>query len=221
MRNVIFVSIIFLIIFSSCRKRERTTKVNGTVIDYGSKEPIEDVKLIFMDGISTNGPISSSNFSSGKEIVGFSDQNGKFDLELTGEFSPYLFFGRDDYWPYEDGNGITSSAIYYSKGSVNEGVEIILKSKAWFASVFKNKNSSLDSMYFQPLSEKLENAGSAGKKYFFGSGPFDVNFGINRIANGNSFFRYLVGYIRNNKWHEKIDSVYIKKGEIYRDTIYY
>ena len=47
-----------------CSKIERTTSVSGTVLDFGSGEPIENVKIHLKDGWDSSSPFTNDAYFS-------------------------------------------------------------------------------------------------------------------------------------------------------------
>jgi len=87
--------------------------------------------------------------------------------------------------------------------------------------IMKSSIQKSDSLKYYELKKDLSKR-YVGDRKFYGVGPFEVtSLSQGRIAIGNDYFRYKIDYRRNNIWYEIIDSVYIKKGETFRDTIYY
>ena len=86
MKKSFLLIILFGMLFiSACEKKVRTTTtiVSGTVINAGSKQPIDSVKVTLLDGVSTAGEINSGNTTSGNKNVAYTDKEGKFRVEIA------------------------------------------------------------------------------------------------------------------------------------------
>ena len=214
-----------VILLVGCEKRiSRTTEVSGVVLDYGTKEPIEGVKIHLKDGFDGSSLLGNADYTTDAESIVYTDSDGKFDVELKGEYSAFLYPSHFEYWGFDDGHSITSGANFYKKGSKTTDEVIELKAQAWFGGVFSFMNA-VDSVIFGIT---FHHETGLPLKSFGVIYPIDtwdnniINLKDNeRIAIGNTYFKFCVWQKYDNIWHEKIDSVYIEKGEIYRDTIYY
>ncbi len=80
-----------MIFISACEKKVRTTTtiVSGTVINAFTNHPIDSVKVSLLDGVSTAGEIIPGNTSSGLTNFAYTDKEGKFKVQITGEYEPF------------------------------------------------------------------------------------------------------------------------------------
>jgi len=217
--KITFVLLIFAFTFSSCTKnRERTVFISGTVVDFGSGEPILDAKIHVKDGFNGSGPFTESDFTTDAEAIVYTDNKGFFEVELTGRFNPYLYPSKsDEYWPYDAGdNAVTTSAEVYKRGSENIDEEIKLKSKAALDIIFKSKVDFKDSLRIKEYQYDTIIPTFINRNLFVKSYHLYTD-----VAIGNYQYKFKVQYKRNQKWNEFLDSVYIAKGETFQDTIYY
>jgi hypothetical protein len=101
----------------------------------------------------------------------------------------------------------------------NEILEI--KADAYFDGYFKSisESSSSDTLIVDILSYVNYNTSYFVRTYF-GKGIHKWKTSPYRGI-GDKYLRFKLDYTRNNQWHTKIDSVFIKSHETYRDTIYY
>ena len=201
--------------FISCKKKPKVTKISGIVLDYGTNEPIEDVKIFVNDRFVSSGPFTDSNFGTDAEATVFTDKDGKFDVEIDAEYSVSLIPSKDsEYWSSDDRYG-------YSIGTITEDEVIKLKAKAWFAGKL-DSDIHVDSVRFKPVLEDFTVSGLFNKE-FYGKGVHELTtIKPGRIAIGNTFFRYQIEYKdTEGKWNSFIDSVYIKKGDVFTGTLKY
>ena len=95
MKTVLYITAIFvsLLIVISCEKKVRTTTtiVSGTVINAFTNHPIDSVKVSLLDGVSTAGEIIPGNTSSGLTNFAYTDKEGKFKVQITGEVTNQPF----------------------------------------------------------------------------------------------------------------------------------
>ncbi len=217
--KITLVVLIFTFTLISCTKnREQTVFISGTVVDFGSGEPIVDAKIHVKDGFNGSGPFTESDFTTDAEAIVYTDEKGFFEVELTGRFNPYLYPSKsDEYWPYDGGdNAVTSSAEVYKKGSENLNERIRLKSDAKMQGLIKFKDEVLDSIIVTQYRENVNQP--SDRQWFESRNQFDFR---NAAAIGNFHFRFQIEYKRNRVWKSVLDSVYITKGETFQDTIYY
>ncbi len=207
-----------MIFISSCEKKVRTTTtiVSGTVINAGSKQPIDSVKVTLLDGVSTAGEIISGNTTSGNKNVAYTDKEGKFRVEITGEYEAYIAFSKEK---YEAPNG--GLIKYFSKG-IHDNEIFEMKAEAFFwPTISTTKLTSYTS--FCPLYYDDNNCWSGWSESWSGTQTrkiYNVDLGGFRCI-GDKYMRFKIEFLLNNEWNTKIDSVYIKSFETYRDTIYY
>jgi len=207
-----------LVIAASCEKKERTTVVSGTVINAGSKQPIDSVKVSLLDGVSTAGEIIPGNTTSGKKNVAYSDKEGKFKVQITGEYEPFLSLSKQDYeapqgglvigvrWGEDNSDKIFEMKTYAYFNPVLVSVAYVTSVK--FCPAYFSKNT----LNFECESGWEETLGN-GSSQPFNNVPF--------LTYGDMFQKYKIDFRRNNILYNKVDSVYIKGFETYNDTIYF
>ncbi len=78
--------------------------MSGRVIDFGTREPIENVRIYVQDGFTGSGPILNHDDIGEKEALTYSDENGEFSVEIKAENNPVLYPSKtNEYWNYNDG----------------------------------------------------------------------------------------------------------------------
>ncbi|SKB30319.1 hypothetical protein SAMN03080601_00102 [Alkalitalea saponilacus] len=211
---------------TGCKESTYTTVVEGVVINTGSRQGIDSVLVTLQDGVSgTAGGFNlDMNTSSGKKNQVYTDANGAFRVELTGEHRPWLNVGKKGYAFYlSDRENVMGSQLSFPTGYTGD-VVIEMSAEASFAPVlFSKEATGGDVVRFNDLPyEKLDTLSDINKfiRTFNGVGPFaPYRNGVWSI--GDKYRRYYIELNRDNTFHSRIDSVYIKAFETYRDTIYY
>lgn len=209
------------------RDEEFTTRVSGKVVNRFSQEPIEGAYIYLKDGVGASGGFTiDTETSSDKRSEMYTDANGEFSLELTGEYSAYLGVGKEGYHEFEaDGAGIKS---YGRNGGNFENQTIELKAEAYFNGTFANSGVFSDNdtlivtlLSYESLTSIMALVSDANP--YVGEGPllFCPHCNDGKLAEGDRYLRFKLDYTRNERWQTKIDSVYIKSFETYTDTIYY
>jgi hypothetical protein len=221
MKNALI--IILLVFLSSCKKNPAPviTTIEGTVINIGSKQPIDSVKVTVVDGRSGSDSFfgSSKTSGTGKTVVKYTGTDGKFSISIEG-ISPVLYLDKTGYEFVYFREGSSDSFKEYLPGKKYTNEILDLWADAYFKGVFKGKLCIVsDSVYFDE-GEKIPLAFSKTTYLHFGNGPFGlIDKGWKGI--GDKYFSYWMKYQIQGKWNQKIDSVYIKSFTIYTDTIYY
>ena len=220
------------------RDEEFTTRVSGKVVNRFTQEPIEGAYVYLKDGVGASGVvIIDSETSSDKRSEMYTDANGEFSLELTGEYSVYLGVGKENYREFEaDGAGIKS---YGRNGGSFENQIIELEAQAGFNPLFEsvvpvNSTDSLiilfkDSRPDLPANKVKNRLNSGWNILYIGQQTsrfisVDTPKELEKLiapTTGDTHTEYQIAYTRNGQWETKIDSVYIKSFETYTDTIYY
>jgi len=227
MKTTLYITAIIalLVIAASCEKKERTTVVSGTVINAGSKQPIDSVLVTLLDGVSTAGEIIPGNTTSGKKNVAYTDKEGNFRVEITGEYDAFIAFSKEKYEAPSGGliTGVSSG--------VHQNMFFEMQSKAEFCGVFKSIHSDpeelrivfLDDGYPGDTNWSISGDNKVGNQLrFYGDKLIDI-CDRNKLyyVYGDRFLKFRLRIKRNSIWETKVDSVYLKGFETYHDTIYY
>jgi hypothetical protein len=222
MRFIIFM--LFLSVLFSCKKENETpiTTIEDKVINTGSKEPIDSVKVIAVDGVSTYDAFfgTSNNSGSGRYVITYTDINGKFNVSIKGN-SPCIFLVKDGYRFVVFTYGSSENYKSYIAGNKYKNEVLELWADAYFKGVFKGLSCLItDSVYFDEgnFVESLENLRSRNI-WWFGNGPFSPYYAWKGI--GDKYFSYWMRYQVKGIWQVRLDSVFIKSFTTYTDTIYY
>jgi hypothetical protein len=217
---LVFLFAVFFL--ASCGKKKYHTVVTGKVINYGSKEPVAGVRVVLADGIATGGVNVGSTSSDAKSET-FTDINGEFNIELTGNHITYLYLFKEGYsFSYSDG-GASIGMRPYSAGSVNKNQVLELKAEAFFDGKFKILNGSKEDSLKIKVLEFDHNLGYYIENGFKRErdGVDHVYFHVPLILAGHTYFIYEADLKKNGHWNSKIDSVFIKSFETFKDTIYF
>lgn len=213
-----------LLSLSACwpEPEEKTTIVEGIVVNSGTKEPIEGVLVSLLDG---SGYASApDNHSSGKANRVETDENGAFRVEITGIYHTSLAVGKRGYsWEHVI-DGAVQGSRPFSEG-LHENVVLEMDADAFFAPVLKSKESLKDDEMVS-----IEPSVYDDTKDFSRTGDIHECKGEilclafeNRPYRGigDKYLVYQLKYTRNATEFVLIDSVYIKSFETYRDTLSY
>jgi hypothetical protein len=212
-----------LLFFFACEKKERTTIVSGKVINAGSKQPIDSVKVSLLDGVSTAGQIIPGNTTSGKKNITYTDKEGKFRVEITGEYVPFLSLSKKDYEAPQGG-----LVIGVKWGEENADKLYEMKANAWFNPVVAPKSEFSSGIICPGTYNPLYGYECGYFVKYLPKSPIKVfdrenllgHFGWYQYG-GDMYQLYKIEVIRNDVKQVLIDSVYIKSLETYNDTIYF
>jgi hypothetical protein len=225
MKTQLFFIVVIMITILSCEKKVQTTVVSGIVLDAGSKQPIDSVLVTLLDGVSTAGEIIPGQTTSGKKNVAYSNKEGKFRVEITGEYSPFITLSKPRYGAPHGGLinsvkwGVANSMVY----------EMVAPSH--FCGKFHNVGEPVQELKIAiigPYDLKDTSQAMSGENVEGWQLVFRTNKSTYDICKenlifytgvGNSFQRYQLRVKRNNSWEKRLDSVYIKGFETYTDTI--
>ncbi|WP_235295966.1 carboxypeptidase-like regulatory domain-containing protein [Portibacter marinus] len=188
--------------------------MSGRVKDFGTGEPIENVRIYVQDGFTGSGPILNHDDIGEKEALTYSDENGEFSVEIKAENNPVLYPSKSsEYWNYNEG-GLVQSGEIFTKGGGHNNIEIVLKGKAYLNFRAETINGQADSIQYLGFVDypnvherELEKGQTFNRKETF--------------AIGNKYFVYDFSYKRDGVWTSILDSIYIPLGETRGDTIYY
>jgi len=216
---LIFLSAGFLLFIQSCSKDdEKTTVVSGIVIQSGNKQPLDSVRVTLRDGVSTaNDPIFPGQTASGCKNVAYTDKDGYFRVEITGEYGPFISLAKDKYMPPYSG-----AIIPMKWGANNAGKVFEMDAESHFEPTLFPINQTEHSTFCPLYYDGDDVCQSGWTKEWDGTKIkvlYDLIYGLDCI--GDKYLRYRLVYVRNGNTFTKLDSVYIKAFETYRDTIYY
>jgi hypothetical protein len=217
--TVLSISLLCLVGFS-CGKKKYHTVISGKVINYGSKAPIDSVLVVLQDGVSSSGSIIDGNTSSDSKDMVYTNNNGEFRVELKGEHHPYLWWSKKKHERYDPEYGREIKP--YSEG-IYENEILELQADAFFDGKFKIDQGLPE----DTLNVKILVIGF-GLGYYIENG-FKRNcdgtrycgFTIPLTLPGHTYYVYDVNYKKNGLWYHKLDSIYIKSFETFKDTIYF
>jgi len=229
MRNLVYILAAFSIIFFSCEKnKEKTTIIEGVVLNAGTKQPIDSVKVLLKDGnANTSGGFGiDGNTTSGKSATVYTDKEGKFTIQITGEFTPFLLASKKDYsfWsinPHRNLFGDYLPMIFGEK----QKYEINFYPNAKFQGILMQKDISriYSKIEFKQLCKSDSVFSFCGwpADEFVGIGPHQINPYGGPIVKGDRYFFFQIEKYSSSGVETIIDSVYIPGFTTYRDTIYY
>ncbi len=212
-----------MLFISACEKKDRTTIVSGKVINAGSKQPIDSVKVSLLDGVSTAGEIIPGNTTSGKKNIAYTDKEGKFRVEITGDYEPFLSLSKQDYEAPQGG-----LVIGVEWGNDNAYKVYEMKANAWFNPVVAPRSEfssgiicpAVYNQYYGCECEYLLKSLPETPMKVFDRKDLLGNFGWSQYG-GDTYQLYKIEVNRNGVKQIIIDSVYIKSLETYTDTIYF
>lgn len=212
-----FLVLLALLFFgTSCDEKMHTTIVSGKVINAGSKQPIDSVLVTLLDGVSTAGEFIPGNTTSGLKNVAYTDKEGNFRVEITGEYNAYLALSKAR---YEAPNGGLITSV--SEG-LHENMVYEMKAYSYFNPLIVPINpvsySKFCPAYFSAYLSDYNC--ESGWEASLGNSP-EHPYSIGFLTFGDMFQIYKIEFSRNNVDYTIIDSVFIKSFETFSDTIYY
>lgn len=221
MRIILF--ILFLSVLFACKKEDETpvTSIEGTVINIGSKMPVDSVEVIAVDGVSTYDTFfgTSNNSGSGRYVITYTDTNGKFNVNIKGNY-PCIFLVKDGYRFVVFTYGSSENYKSYSAGKDYKNEILELWADAFFNPVLQGLSCiSSDSILFDVI---YQNTKVGFNRLYYGNGPnkyYEDSKGYKTI--GDKYTGFWIKYQTKGVWHERLDSVFIKSFTTYTDTIYY
>ena len=203
--------LVLIATFFGCKKEGESlpyTEVYGKVVSTGSQQPIDSVRVSIWDGFGTT---TQSNYD-----TTYTDKNGNFHIGVRGN-EPVLFLHKKGYEFNYSYSGAALGVAPLIAGKKYDYEKFNLDGIAYFNPVFMNKIPMLssDSLIISvPPHIVIDYLGNGPHRYRFS----DPN-GVNLL--GDSYSKYKLDYQVNGKWYTKIDSVYLKALQYYKDTIYY
>lgn len=223
-RNIVCLLIIALV-FSKCKKDEPLTIVEGQVINYGSKEPIDSAIVTLQSGVGSGTPISdfgsNKTKGNGSENITYTDKNGYFKIQLHGE-QPFLFCGKKGYTFINPDGGETIYAIGQGTHKIN--VILRLKSKAYFNPYFvcRQKRSNDDGTVMDQYCIEGDDfvCSTVSAQYGNKIEQLYSNDSIGLVT-GDKYTRFRLRYKIFGVDYSKTDSVLVKGQTVFRDTIWY
>jgi hypothetical protein len=232
MKSILIIFSSLFIIISSCKKDEKEnietlpyTEVYGKVISTGSLKPVEGVRVSIWDGLPDTGPLSSGSYkSSGEYDTTITNSGGSFHIGVHGK-EPVLYLYKKGYTFKYSIEGVALGVAPLIAGKIYNDEVFNLDGIAYFNPILMNriKQKYDDTLKITLLWWKDHSIPAAVTHTFVGNGPsqYFVSVPDGDIVLGDSFVPYKIEYQRENNWNTFIDSVYIKLGEVYKDTIYY
>lgn len=230
LKKAIHISATFalFVLLSGCFQewREKTTVVEGIVINSGTKEPIEGVVVTLMDGFNySSDPLGmNADLASGKLYRTETDANGAFKAEISGIHDAFLGLSMKNYsYEYID-EGSTQGIRPFTNGNKHKNVVLEMDAEAFFAPFLK---SNVPVKQGEKVFIETSSYGMGG----YSRTGFDDECTGKTIcpaydyipfrAKGDKYLLYKLEYTRDSTIVSVIDSVYIKSFETFRDTIYY
>jgi hypothetical protein len=201
-------------------------KIDGTVRNALTGKPIADVEVRLKDGVDNSGSSLGQGGSTSNEStsIAYTDSNGKFYVELEGEFEPILSVQKDKYGFHrnEFNDGRLIPITQYPDGTTNNTF-VEMKPDAYFNPIFQsstpidNKTFLVFEEYF-PFPHTNDKPGSGftlGDREII-EWPFDAMLTV-----GDTYTKFDLIFSRGGQQQTITDSVFIPAFETFRDTIYY
>jgi hypothetical protein len=220
MKTFIYIVSLLILVLLSCKK-EYTTTVIGTVINSGSRQPIDSVLVVLQDGIAGDGFLGDGKTTgNGSTTSTYTDASGRFKITLEGE-SPFFYAKKSRYNfvnPRDGSHEITG----LGKGG-NYDFTVEMDAEAHFNPNIKGINSVFSDSVFIDSGVTIPSMYILSNMVvLFGNGPHKFcNKCEGLFAKGDHFYSYWMKYQIKGIWKQKIDSVYIKSFTTFTDTIYY
>ncbi len=214
--------VILITLFSSnCAKLTFKTIIEGKVINFGSREPIENVEVGLKDGIVASGLIDL-NTSSDKESITYTDKNGEFYIEINGRDRAFLSMGKENYSFDPDWyDNLAVGVKGYDNGHFKDQV-FEMKANAYFKPTLKSKDITYyyDTVIFEIVyySDCYGWSCNGWDRIYIGEGPF---CSLEFLSIGHTYQPYRITLMRQGKKTVKVDSVFMISLETYDKIIYY
>ncbi|MEJ0031616.1 MAG: hypothetical protein WDO15_15125 [Bacteroidota bacterium] len=218
-----FAAFLFIVLIA-CDQPEHVTTVNGTVINFGSRQPMAGARVTLTDGVGGDWLLPGANTSSSAFSQIYTDSLGKFSISLKGKYQASLSVGMKDceYDPnWSDGISIGVRGL---APGTHDDVICELRAYAWFNATFQEKpGPTADSLEVNLLwYDILQSGRGPFGQIFTGAGPFRfMSIDKGWIVIGDRFLRYELKVRRNEVWTSTIDSVYIKSFDAFDGVIFY
>lgn len=173
MRNALI--ILFLLLLFSCKKEDETlvTTIEGIVVNTGSKEPVDSVKVIAVDGVSNYDPFfgSSDNPGTGKYVILYTNKQGKFSVSIKGNY-PCIFLVKDGYRFVVFTYGSSENYKTYVAGKTYKNEFLSMVATAYFNPVIRGFSCLPDdSVYIDAGTDIPPMRFLKSENCFFGNGP--------------------------------------------------
>ena len=129
----------------SCNKEKKYTCIaQGKVIEAATGKPIPNAKVRLQDGVGNSGPINFGNSSSGINTEIYTNANGEFNLQIEGEYSPFISVYEAKHFGFNNG----SEQLKGLRTGTNSNLILTLESEAKFNGIFINKfHKEIDTSY--------------------------------------------------------------------------
>lgn len=222
--NQVFI-VLVVATFNGCEEKNYTS-VSGQIVNWGSREPIDSVLVELEDGIGGSGSFGVP-FQTTSDLanVTYTGQNGEFSVSLTGKYQAFLSLGKKRYnW---DGGGDGDNVKGFSPGN-HLNVILTMKAEAYFNGIFKKSQNAAkaDSLFIRLLYDDgttlSTSVGNSPIEPYVGTGPF--RFGTldhGTLITGDTFLRFRLKFKSGSNWIEKLDSVFVNRFTVYKDTVFY
>jgi len=198
MRSIILcISVLFLICATSCRNKKGDFEITGTIINAGSKKPIDSVMVILFGGNPSSTGIGAvddlnDNPPNGNNDTTYTDKDGYFSVKIKKESYSFIGIYKEGYsYPsFYIGNKEKADNHFSVPGEYN--IRIEYEAECSFFPIFKKqKNNTINDTlkvyitnYHDPYKHILH-------RTYYGVSPFqlDSDFGY---CTGNKYFYSLL-----------------------------
>lgn len=218
----LFIYLLILIsLLESCEKKDiRTTVVRGKIINAGSLQPIDSVKVTLIDGVNSADEIIPGETSSGKESTVYTNSKGEFELQISGEYKPFIAFYKKKYIAPDGG-----LVLAVDWGAINDNLVFKMTAVSSFNPILLPKSPFTSGNICPAKStaygcecEYLTRSLSASPCRVFGD-YIRLDGDTGWASYGDMYQKYKIELLRNGVKEIVIDSVFIKSLENYCDTI--
>lgn len=213
----------------SCKDEEGVTTINGTVINFGSRQPLAGARVTLTDGIEGGILFPDADTYSDRWSVVYTDSLGRFSISLKGEHQASFSVGMKDCTYDPNWNDGISVGVRGFPFGTHDDVLCELKAYAYFNPLLKNNPGEIqaDSVKVSVLWYDDLNGGPFGVSVGIddenlSNGTFRfMNIDKGWIVTGDLYLRYKVSAKRDQIWKSRIDSVFIKSFETFEGDVYY
>ena len=223
MHKSLWLLISAFLFFTGCQNGFHA-KIDGTVRNALTGKPIADVEVRLKDGVDNSGSSlgQGGSTSSESKSIAYTDSNGKFYIELEGEFEPILSVQKDMYGFHrsEFNDGRLIPITQYPDGTTNNTF-VEMKPEAHFIPIFKSLTPLDSDVIFGRYFPFPNLDTKSSLEVNLGDGQI-ITWNVNPILTvGDTYTKFDLSFTRYGMKQTVVDSVFIPAFETFRDTIYY
>jgi hypothetical protein len=232
MRKILII-IFFGIWISNCKKESvepdvPVIKINGKVLNSGTKLPIEGVWVYLTDGYPSGGFLDTGDKHrhTNNRDSSLTDSSGYYKLSIHA-YEPVLSLYKEGYSFEYHFEGAVIGIVPLNPGLNYADFNLEMNASAFFDPIFQNKYKNEDDIlkFFDINPDTFARINGFDDKVLhlshFGYSPFRPYEDYPMPVVGDKYHIFLLEIERSGKEFITPDSVYIKSFTTYTDTIFY